>query len=162
MDIGVLLNHPAGIGAAAVLLLGLSAGVVWIRRRRLTGHDSWLPLWRPLMWLAGWLALLLGIVGIFLPGLPTVPFVLLAAGCWSRSSPRFHRWLSEHHYFGPMVRNWERNRAIPFKGKVLSSVMMAASCAWIFYRFPERWWAGLGMSAVCLAVAVWMWRLPTA
>ena len=113
-----------------VLVVGLVAGVAWIRHRRQTGRDSYLPLWRPFVWLAGWLALLLGIIGIFLPGLPTVPFVLLAAGCWSRTSPRFHRWLSEHRM-------------------------------WMLYRVPERWWAGAGMVIVCLAVTVWMWRLPS-
>ena len=144
----------------AVLAAGLAAGVVWIRHRRQTGRDSYLPLWRPFVWLAGWLALILGIIGIFLPGLPTVPFVLLAAGCWSRTSPRFHRWLSEHRHFGPMVRNWEHKRAIPLKGTVLSALMMACSWVWMLYRFPERWGAGVGMAVVCLSVAVWMWRLP--
>ena len=144
-----------------VLVVGLVAGVAWIRHRRQTGRASYLPLWRPFVWLAGWLALLLGIIGIFLPGLPTVPFVLLAAGCWSRTSPRFHRWRSEHRDFGPMVRNWERKRAIPLKGKILSALMMSCSCVWMLYRFPERWWAGVGMVIVCLAVTVWMWRLPS-
>ena len=147
--------------AAAILAGGLAAGAAWVRHRRQAGRDSGLPLWRPLVWLAGWLALLLGVVGIFLPGLPTVPFVLLAAGCWSRSSPRFHRWLGEHPRFGAVVRNWERRRAVPLKGKVWSSLMMACSCGWMFYRFPERWWAGAGLAAVCSAVAVWMWRLPS-
>ena len=117
--------------AAAILVGGLAAGAAWVRHRRQAGHDSGLPLWRPLVWLAGWLALLLGVVGIFLPGLPTVPFVLLAAGCWSRSSPRFHRWLGEHPRFGAVVRNWEHRRAVPLKGKVWSSLMMACSCGWL-------------------------------
>ena len=50
----------------AVLAAGLAAGVAWIRHRRQTGRDSYLPLWRPFVWLAGWLALILGIIGIFL------------------------------------------------------------------------------------------------
>lgn len=52
----------------AVLAAGLAAGVAWIRHRRQTGQDSYLPLWRPLVWLAGWLAILLGIIGIFFAG----------------------------------------------------------------------------------------------
>lgn len=159
---GIMVGNMTWMTVAAVVVGGLAAGVLWVRRQRQIGRDSLLPLWRPLVWLAGWLSLLLGIVGIFLPVLPTVPFVLLTAACWSRTSPRFHRWLSRHRYFGPMVENWERNRAIPLKGKIMAWVMMGCSCAWLLYGFPERWWMGAGVSAVCLAVAVWMWRLPTA
>lgn len=68
---------------------------------------------RPLFWLFGAIALLLGILGIFLPILPTTPFVILAAACWARASPRFHRWLHQHRFFGPMVKDWEERRAVP-------------------------------------------------
>ena len=56
---------------------------------------------RPLLWLAGAMALALGVIGIFLPVLPTTPFVLLAAYCFSRGSERWERWLLEHPQLGP-------------------------------------------------------------
>ena len=61
---------------------------------------------RGVLFVAGGLSLLLGIIGAFLPLLPTVPFVLLTAMCWGRASPRFHAWLLNHQTFGPMVRDW--------------------------------------------------------
>ena len=71
---------------------------------------------RSLLWLAGAASLALGIIGIVLPGLPTTPFVLLAALCWAKASPRFHHWLYHHRYFGPMVQTGTKNapcRAAP-------------------------------------------------
>ncbi|MCS4534509.1 YbaN family protein [Neisseria montereyensis] len=117
---------------------------------------------RSIFWLFGAMALLLGIIGIFLPVLPTTPFVILAAACWARASPRFHRWLHQHRFFGPMVQNWEERRAVSRKAKYFAFSMMALSCAWMFYRFPERWWVAAITSVCCFSVAVWMWRLPDA
>ena len=65
----------------------------------------------------GALSLVLGIIGIFLPFLPTTPFILLTATCWAQASPRFHNWLYHHRYFGPIIQNWENNGAVPRKAK---------------------------------------------
>ncbi|KLT72471.1 membrane protein [Neisseria arctica] len=109
----------------------------------------------------GIIALTLGIIGIFLPILPTTPFVLLAAGCWAKSSPHFHHWLSRHRYFGPIIKNWETRRAIPKKAKYLAFSMMAFSCLLLWVRFPMQWWIAIA-TMVCISVAFWMWRLPDA
>jgi uncharacterized membrane protein YbaN (DUF454 family) len=60
----------------------------------------------------GFLFIGLGIIGIFLPLLPTTPFILLAAGCFAKSSPRWHRWLLANRTFGPMIKNWEEHQCI--------------------------------------------------
>lgn len=119
-------------------------------------------LMRTLFWLLGALSFVLGILGIFLPVLPTTPFILLTAACWARASPRFHRWLHQHRYFGPMVQNWESKRAVPRRAKLLAFSMMTMSCAMLFWRFPQQWGIGAAVSAICLATACWMWRLPDA
>ena len=115
--------------------------------------------WRRVPWLlAGLLSLALGIVGIFLPLLPTTPFVLLAAACFARGSSRCEAWLLGHPRFGPMVRDWRNHHAIPWRAKQFAWVMMAigsASAAWSLPRL--KWLPAL----CCAAVAWWMWRQPT-
>lgn len=116
--------------------------------------------WRWLWLLGGFAALLLGLVGIVTPVLPTVPFVLLAAWCFSRGSARWEAWLLAHPRFGPMVREWRAHHAVPRRAKWLASGMMSLSCAVALWRAPL--WAGLLAVSICLAVALWLWRLPDA
>ncbi len=73
---------------------------------------------------SGWISLMLGILGIFLPLLPTTPFVLLAAYCFSKSSPRLHHWLVNQPRLGPMIRNWEEQGSISQSAKVTATVLM--------------------------------------
>ncbi len=119
------------------------------------------PLWQRLVWgLAGAVSLAAGIVGIFLPLLPTTPFVLLAAFCFSRSSTRCERWLLQHKTFGPMIADWRSHHAIPLRAKQLAWSMMAIGSVWAALVLPLRWaWLP---ATCCAAVALWMWRLPTA
>lgn len=118
------------------------------------------PPWLRLVWLVlGVVALVLGIVGIFLPLLPTTPFVLLAAYCFSRGSARWERWLLQHPRLGPVIRDWRATRAVPLRAKQLATGMMAISAFGAFLLLPGPWaWVP---AACCSLVAVWMWRLPT-
>lgn len=117
-------------------------------------------LWLRVLWLAaGLVSLGLGIVGIFLPLLPTTPFVLLAAWCFSRGSTRCEAWLLGHKRFGPMVRDWRRYRAVPLRAKQLAWVTMSVGSAWAAYTLPLSWcWLP---AAFCLCVGIWLWRLPS-
>jgi uncharacterized protein len=118
------------------------------------------PTWLRVLWLvAGLVSLVTGIVGIFLPLLPTTPFVLLAAFCFSRGSTRCERWLLSHPRFGPMVRDWREHHAIPLRAKQLAWTMMVIGSAWSAWVLPQRLaWVP---AACCAAVAYWMYRLPT-
>lgn len=84
---------------------------------------------RPLWTLAGILSLALGIIGIALPVLPTTPFVLLAALCFGKGSPRLRAWLLSHRRFGPMITDWETTGAIPRRVKLWACAMMALGFA---------------------------------
>lgn len=112
------------------------------------------------LWLAGGVAaLMLGAVGVVLPLLPTVPFLLLAAFCLARSSGRLHRWLLDHRTFGPPIRDWQSTGAIRRKAKWLATVSIAGA-------FAVSVWLGLGpavlgvQGAVLFAVALFIWTRP--
>ena len=119
------------------------------------------PRWLRWTWLAcGAIALATGVVGIVLPLLPTTPFILLAAFCFSRGSEAYEHWILMHPRFGPMVREWRTHRAIPLRAKQIASVMMTISSGVAWWVLPAQvcWVPG----ACCGAVAIWLWRLPTA
>jgi uncharacterized protein len=76
---------------------------------------------------AGFLSLLLGLIGIFLPVMPTTPFVILAAFCFSRGSKRLHEWILSQKHLGPMIRDWEEHGVVPLRAKVLTTILLAIS-----------------------------------
>ena len=73
---------------------------------------------RILLIMVGWLCVVLATLGVVLPLLPTTPFLLLAAWCFARSSPRLEAWLLDHPRFGPTLRAWRANGAISRKAKI--------------------------------------------
>jgi uncharacterized membrane protein YbaN (DUF454 family) len=75
--------------------------------------------------LLGFVFLALALVGVFLPLLPTTPFVLLAAACFAQSSERMHRWILANETFGPMVRDWEQKRCVSCRVKIIAIASMA-------------------------------------
>ncbi|MGV3490115.1 MAG: YbaN family protein [Devosia sp.] len=89
---------------------------------------------------AGFILLALGIIGAFLPLMPTTIFVILAAGCFARSNRRVEAWLLAHRRFGPMIIAWRSERAIPRRGKILASIgMVVGYVAFLFGARPELW-----------------------
>lgn len=110
-------------------------------------------------WLLAYLSLGLGLVGIVVPGLPTVPFVLLSAYAAARGSRRLHAWLLAHRQFGPMIRDWQTHGAVSRRAKWMASVMMAACAAIMFLTAPRVWMAITGTVFMAI-VAAWLWRRP--
>jgi uncharacterized membrane protein YbaN (DUF454 family) len=119
---------------------------------------------RLIRWLfnaAGTLALGLGILGIFLPLLPTTPFVLLAAACYARGSERFHQWLLANPTFGPIVREWEDHRSLPYRTKITAIALMSATMAVSILFFVRPPWLKAALALAGVALAVWMYRIPS-
>lgn len=114
-----------------------------------------LLLWRTL----ALTSLALGIVGAFLPVMPTVPFVLLSAWAASQGWPAFERWLLDHRLFGPPIRRWREHGAVPRRAKWLASVMMTGSALMLQFA-PVPLAVRIGVPAVMAAVAIWLWRRP--
>ena len=101
----------------------------------------------------------LGIVGIFLPGLPTTPFVLLAAYAAARGSKRLHAWLLAHRMFGPMIRDWEASGAVSRKAKHWAIGTMAL-CAAVFFLTAPKWWMAAIGTGIMAIVGTWLWLRP--
>lgn len=100
----------------------------------------------------GWLCVGLGVVGIVVPGLPTTPFLLIAAWAFSKSSERFQAWLINHPRFGPYVKDWRERGAIPRKAKFLAVGMMTTSFL-LTLLFVSTDWRLLTVMAVTMTGA---------
>lgn len=105
------------------------------------------------------LFLLLGVIGIFLPVLPTTPFILLSAWAAARSSPRLLTWLEEHTAFGPMIHDWRRGGVVRRRSKWVATGVMVASGTYLLLSSHPRWAAWLAITCMS-AVALWLWRRP--
>ena len=108
--------------------------------------------------LAG-LSLTLGVIGIFVPGMPTTVFVLIAGWAAARSSPRFHAWLENHPRFGPMLRDWRENGAVSRRAKWMATVTMSLSAVILWFTAPKLWIVLLACGVMAI-VAIWLWRRP--
>lgn len=111
--------------------------------------------------LLGFVFLVLGLVGVFLPLLPTTPFVLLAAACFAQSSERMHRWILANQTFGPMVRDWERKRCVSCRVKAVAIGSMAVvGGISLFMALDTTAWRLAGAALLLLGSAVVL-RLET-
>lgn len=113
-------------------------------------------------WLLRALALLslcLGIVGIFVPGLPTTVFILMAGWAAMRSSPRMHGWLWRHPLFGPMLQNWQAGGFVSRKAKRSAAAMMMV-CAAVLWLTPTPMWVRIVACCCMAAVLLWLWHRP--
>lgn len=125
--------------------------------RQTTGAARW-----ALMVIAG-LFLLLGLVGLFLPVMPTVPFLLVAAWAAARCSPGLDHWLHNHPRFGRQLRDWRDGGVVPRRAKLLASVMMSGSAIMMLVVLPQHYrWLAWTVITIMAAVAIWLWRRPEA
>ena len=108
--------------------------------------------------IAGWLSLILGVIGIVVPLLPTTPFILLSAACFARSSPKFHRWLLNHAWFGPLIRGYQSGREIPQKLKIRIIIFIWITLG-ISMFLTGHLWIGLILAALGLGLTAYLWRL---
>jgi hypothetical protein len=113
------------------------------------------------LWLAlGFISLGVAYLGVILPGLPYSPFIVFAAYCFAKSSPRMHDWIMNHRIFGSFITNWNQKRVFPLKLKFFMLISMSASLALMYTgNVPMR---GIIYTAVFMAlVAIWAWRFPS-
>ena len=102
----------------------------------------------------GWIAVALGVVGIFLPLLPTTPFLLLASTCFMRGSPKLNKWLHQHPQLGPILTNWHQHGAVTATVKRRGMIMIVLSFSFSIVMVP-LWWhkvmllVGLSVLLLC-------------
>jgi uncharacterized membrane protein YbaN (DUF454 family) len=116
---------------------------------------------RGLLVIAGMISLGLGAIGIFIPILPTTPFLLLSAACFMRSSERLHNWLINNRWFGDYIRNYKEGRGIPKKTKIISISLLWLSILYSsFFVVDEILIAQVALFIVATAVSIHLIRVP--
>ena len=112
-----------------------------------------------LLKIAGLFFVSLAFIGAFLPLLPTTPFLLVAAACFAKSSPRMHKMLLANKVFGPMIYHWEQSRSIPKRAKIVSLSSIVIATLWSCYILPS-----LVLKLLVVGLVAWpfvfLWRLP--
>ena len=107
----------------------------------------------------GFVSLGMAYVGVIVPVIPFSIFLVFAAYCFAKSSPRMHKWLYNHKYFGPFLTNWVEKRVFPTKGKYAMVIVMSSSLAFLWFstgNINAVAWSGIFMALV----AIWAWRFP--
>ena len=109
----------------------------------------------------GLIAVALGVIGIFLPVLPTVPFLLLAAACFTRSSERFYTWLLDHAHLGPIVQPYLDGEGLKRSTKFKAIGLIWVSIAISIYLLGDRAWLQVALVLIAFGVSIYLLRLPT-
>jgi len=116
---------------------------------------------RVLLVALGTLFVIIGIIGIFLPILPTTPFMLLAAACYAKSSSRFYNWIMNNRIFGPIIREWREHRSIPRKAKTIAMLLIVFTFGTSIVFFVPLFSVQVLLIILLIFMLFFMWRIPT-
>lgn len=107
----------------------------------------------------GWLAVVLAFAGVVLPVLPTTPFLLLAAWCFSRSSPRFHHWFLYRSWFGSYIRHWQKHKGLPKGAKPKAIILILLTFSFSIWVVSYLW-LKISLLVLLCWLLMFMYRLP--
>jgi len=116
---------------------------------------------RIIFFCCGWISIILGVAGIFLPILPTTPFAILAAWCFSKSSERWHQWLLNHKIFGPTIRDWERDGVINPRAKALATSMIVLLFSYTLIFVKVHIVVKSIVTTIGISVLFFIWTRPS-
>ena len=119
------------------------------------------PSVRLLFIVLGSLCVALGIAGLFIPLLPTTPFMLAAAACYAQASPRFYNWLLNTKAFGPGILEWRLHRSIPYRVKLIAIALMVATLSVSVLVFVKHPGLQAALAGFGLLLALWLYRIPS-
>lgn len=111
---------------------------------------------RPIYFVLGVLMVILGLIGIFVPLMPTTSFLILAAWCFARSSRRAEAWILNHPKFGPPIRAWRQDRAIARRYKIMSVAGMAIGLVLFMVSAQPAWWVATLVGLALLALSIYV------
>ena len=116
---------------------------------------------RALWFIAGTICLVLGAIGIVLPVLPTTPFLLAAAACYYKSSPRMHKWLLNNRWFGEYIKNYKEGRGLTLKAKITAIIILWITIGFSAFFMIDILAVQLILLVIAIAVSTHIIRLPT-
>ena len=115
---------------------------------------------RTILIFLGWLCVGLGFVGIFVPGIPTTIFLIIALWAFTKSSEKLRHWLLNHKRFGPILNNWQQHKVVPRRAKILMIVLMSLAVV-LFYYSLQNLYLTIGLIIILVLVAVYVISLPS-
>ncbi len=124
-------------------------------------HSITSSLKKGIYFIVGIIALAAGVIGVFLPVLPTTPFILLSAWCFFRSSTKIYEWVISNEKFGPTIQNYQEGRGITPSTKIRAIVMMWLAISVSVYFFITNIYLIALMYTIAIGVSVYLYRLPT-
>ena len=108
----------------------------------------------------GWACVGLAFIGIFVPGIPTTPFLIVALWAFAQSSKKFHAWLLNHKRFGPILQNWESHRVVPRKAKILMVIFQFFAVIMFHFSIQNIYLTGI-LAITLIIVARWVLTFPS-
>ena len=108
----------------------------------------------------GWLCVGLGFVGVFVPGIPTTIFLIIALWAFTKSSEKLRYWLLNHKRFGPILNNWQEHKVVPRRAKILMVVLMSLAVI-LFYYSLQSLILTIGLIIILVSVAIYVISLPS-
>ena len=108
----------------------------------------------------GWLCVSLGFIGIFVPGIPTTIFLIIALWAFTKSSKKLRYWLLHHKRFGPILNNWQEHKVVPRRAKILMVLLMSLAVV-LFYYSLQNLYLTIGLIIILVLVAIYVISLPS-
>ena len=107
----------------------------------------------------GWLCVSLAFIGVFVPGIPTTIFLIIALWSFTKSSRKFQTWLLNHKRFGPILENWQSHKVVPQRAKI-SMVVLQISAVLLVHYFLNNLIITIGLAIILIIVAIYVLSLP--
>ena len=108
----------------------------------------------------GWLCVSLGFIGIFVPGIPTTIFLIIALWAFTKRSKKLRNWLLNHKRFGPILNNWQQHKVVPRRAKILMVALMTLASI-LFYYSLQNLYLTIGLVIILVLVAIYVISLPS-